>query len=514
MFDANTKVTYTQVTFTREPSDKPLPISRSNTKYSSIVYPPSTTSRTASTTSPDSNLPPPPPPTHTSRGANTKNHQQFVDSDSPTGDGALYDTPPPPVPIRVLPENDPWSPIDNGEPSNSQHDNRLANPFVDTGKPTDPFSEDPFASSAEEWNDPAAFYDRPPPPRPLPAAVSNIPPAAVHPGASRTNDSSNVHAEEKEAKEPSQEEVVEDNSADFTGSAYEDATEFLIAARRATLQRKAEERHQTNQSDLFAPAAEVYHGEDREQKGMDDVSAQYDVPTGDFDHAPSDGKQQDVDEAGSSYEYPSALSLYPSRKDGIETGSQEEPALHVMNYSKSSPALVRNVGAVDSRHSSSRHMPLPPLPTNHPPGRVPAWSQSDNPPPPLPARPPSIKSRDGRGSGGGNQTQHPPPLPPMNISRTGRQQQHAGTPTPVHEDHPPLPPTLPPRKKPNGSHPSPPPAPDSPPTAIRGVSTAREDGIMELVSLGYSRSDVVRAMAISKNDSQLALLILKEFGGR
>lgn len=46
------------------------------------------------------------------------------------------------------------------------------------------------------------------------------------------------------------------------------------------------------------------------------------------------------------------------------------------------------------------------------------------------------------------------------------------------------------------------------------MSTAREDAIMELVSLGYSRSDVVRAMAVAGNDYLLAKSILKEFGSR
>ena len=45
-----------------------------------------------------------------------------------------------------------------------------------------------------------------------------------------------------------------------------------------------------------------------------------------------------------------------------------------------------------------------------------------------------------------------------------------------------------------------------------GMSTAQEDAIMELVSLGYSQSGVVRAMAVAGNDYLLAKSILKEFG--
>ena len=84
------------------------------------------------------------------------------------------------------------------------------------------------------------------------------------------------------------------------------------------------------------------------------------------------------------------------------------------------------------------------------------------------------------------------------------------------EDHPPLPP----RKKTTNGNTSPPCNYDSSPRSslerVRGggMSTAREDAIMELVSLGYSRSDVVRAMAVAGNDYLLAKSILKEFGSR
>ena len=530
MIDTNTKMNYAQVAFTKEQSDRPLPVSRRDTKYSSIIYPPATSSSgMASAASLDSNLPPPPPPSHsTARGANAVGHQQPVDSDSPTGNEALYDTPLPAM--RMIPDNDPWSP---GVSSNEQS-RPLPPPTTTDGRSRDPFSEDPFTSSAEEWNDPAAFYDRPPPPRPHPTASSGGPNA--HPGASTTNGSSDVHTEEEEIKEELEGELFfEDNSADFTGgSTYEDATEFLIAVRRSSVKKKPEDGHPLGTSEIFAPAAEVYHGEDHNvneqtSSANDDVSAPYDVPPVLFDHAsgqhlilPSSNRLEDADDTGgSSYEYPSALSMYPpARRDGTETGSQEEPTLHMMNYTSksSSPGLTRHTSATDPRHASSsrQDMPLPPLPTN--PSH--AQAQSDQPPPPpLPARPPSMKQlRDGSivrsgSSGGRNQTQqHPPPLPPMNIPRKGGPpQQHAGsTPSSTPEEFPPLPP----RKKPNGNHPSPPPNPDSPPTAIRSAANAREDGIMELVVLGYSRSDVVRAMAISKNDSQLALLILKEFGGR
>ena len=37
---------------------------------------------------------------------------------------------------------------------------------------------------------------------------------------------------------------------------------------------------------------------------------------------------------------------------------------------------------------------------------------------------------------------------------------------------------------------------------------------MDLVTLGYSRSDVVRALSIARNDFHIAKGILMEFGGR
>ena len=78
-------------------------------------------------------------------------------------------------------------------------------------------------------------------------------------------------------------------------------------------------------------------------------------------------------------------------------------------------------------------------------------------------------------------------------------------------------PPIPPRKKAtNGS--TSPPNNSSPRSTLErargGGNTTREDIIIDLCSLGYSRSDIVRALAVAGNDYQLAKLILKEFGTR
>ena len=77
-------------------------------------------------------------------------------------------------------------------------------------------------------------------------------------------------------------------------------------------------------------------------------------------------------------------------------------------------------------------------------------------------------------------------------------------------------PPIPPRKKAtNGS--TSPPTNSSPRSTLerpRGGDTTREDTVIDLCSLGYRRSDVVRAIAVSRNDYQLAKSILQTFGTR
>lgn len=150
-------------------------------------------------------------------------------------------------------------------------------------------------------------------------------------------------------------------------------------------------------------------------------------------------------------------------------------------------------------------MPLPPLPTE---GRstsgVVGGGRLDMPLPPLPTSSPS------------------PPLP----QRTPTCQPPPSTHDSLTNSYPPLPPRNP---RANGGGSSPIPGQHSPPESARSqqlpssstsssslnpVPRGREDCIMDLVALGYSRSDVVRALSVARNDFNIAKSILMEFGGR
>jgi len=181
--------------------------------------------------------------------------------------------------------------------------------------------------------------------------------------------------------------------------------------------------------------------------------------------------------------------------------------MHVLNYSSKAGGLnaSRQLSNSDSCLPSWQDMPLPPLPTD--PHQLPPFDSSA--PPPLPARPTGMKHPPMQPMHKEGPPHHavnnPPPLPPYRKVQQG---------VPCAEDHPPLPP----RKKTTNGNTSPPCNYDSSPRSslerVRGggMSIVWEDAIIELVSLGYSRSDVVRAMAVAGNDYLLAKSILKEFG--
>lgn len=348
------------------------------------------------------------------------------------------------------------------EGPNQEPSDFVGDPF--TKRATDPFSEDPFSTESSTWNDPAAFYDRPPPPRPLPSG----------PQPWEEEEPSQLEEAEKDM-------ALEDSTSDFTGgSAYMDTTQFLRREGLLPLEKSVEQ---------YALAEEVLQiqqeGEearsDRETMPMHSYSVQDDP----------------IDDPGQ-YEFPSALSRFPVTREGSEEGHMSTKSQHTA-ASKSSvsrpdmplPPVPGDGGRVD--------MPLPPLPTS---------TSTSNCTPLLPARPSGLRhSRSPSGSGTSL------PVPPPATSTAARD-------APLANNLPPLPPRN--RAAINGNarttSPTPPQnsstleTPRSQGSMPRGQ--AREDAIMELVSLGYSRSDVVRALAVASNDFNLAKLILKEFGAR
>ena len=385
MVETNARLTYATVAFD-DSTPHPAPYPRRNTKYSNVVYqqPPTEEELPMATTSSASQ--------------------------------------PPPTEAETTPTRE------------------------EGGKQADPFTEDPFAgANVEEWSDPAAFYDKPPPPRPSPQKSEELKQEAI------------ARA------------ICDVTSADFTGeSAYEDTSQFL-----RDIQRKV--------------AGDVLNHEPlrREEEEEEDEGPEYDLPPADLLESvpPVDESEPFV----GNYDYPAELSKFPR-----EGGSADEPALHTMNYSKPTPPSSRAV----ARHE----LPLPPLPQKEElSGQL--QQQEAQAPPPLPARPGAMKPllpSDQR-----------PPLPPYTVQRK------AGAATPTSEDavsQPPLPPRV---SKPNGSSPSPSPENrSSASTATQPPVSNRETAILDLVALGYTRGDVVRALAIVNNDFNMAKKILREFGGR
>ena len=424
---------------------------------------------------------PPPPPSPPSASTQNQDMDAWLDSNTlifddaarhsplPPEGNSVYDVPPPPVPSRGY-----------------------------EGK--DPFCEDPFANNLDEfWEDPAAFYDRPPPPRAMPM-IPAVPPT-------------NRTLPELPEKDQVRNQVsIEECSSDFTGgSTYEDTSEFLKLSRKKEPEEMKPEKA-ASKTDHFAPAIDIYQNIDttmKEEEEEEGGMVHYDDPPSGFETEPiANPEEEDTgsDITAVSYDFPTALSRHPYRGDKVEPHSHDEPAMHVLNYASKAGGsnMSRQLSNSDPRLPSRQDMPLPPLPSD--PHLLPPFDHSA--PPPLPARPTGMKHLPQPKEGPPHHVvSNPPPLPPYRKVQQGILSA---------EDHPPLPP----RKKNANGNTSPPCNYDSSPRSSLerarggGMSTAREDAIMELVSLGYSRSDVVRAMAVAGNDYQLAKSILKEFGSR
>ena len=149
-------------------------------------------------------------------------------------------------------------------------------------------------------------------------------------------------------------------------------------------------------------------------------------------------------------------------------------------------------------------MPLPPLPTETRAGGgrmdmpLPPLPPSSSSSPPVPQRAQATAPSSSSSSQDGLSNSYPP-LPPRNPRANG------GASSPV-----------PPQQQQQQQQVPQEPARGAPPSSASSAprGQCREDSIMDLVTLGYSRSDVVRALSIARNDFNIAKGILMEFGGR
>lgn len=546
------KIQYTTVSFADDMHTAPPP-SRRNTTYTHIQHLPAATATTttaaATKTSPDAGGEGrSTSPSYVGVGVCTGRPQV---TEAPPADKnaeeALYDVPPPPVPVRFASQD-------------TQHENPImTSPTTTATTPADPttptpitaqaatgsVSEDPFTSTqygdpfmASAWSDPSAFYDKP---RSVLESSGNEPPLEdgyLEIGSVITTSGAAASAAAASMA----------NTADFTGeSSYEDTSSFLLDIRARYKNKLAEEALGAGQGAGQGQGQGQSHNTASTNEVLEDSDTTYDVPP--------NSTAVDEDTHVGSYDFPSALTRFPKKEGGVASlgddsasGKSEEPPLHTIQFPAtklpptsqlsapegSSPTPGTTTVGVVRSESLSRvgraNVPLPPTPVEQP---VPATRRANQDPtaaarfepPPLPARqggmPVKQGSRDGPlppppGPGSGNER---PRLPPMNHPWGNRgninRRQVATSAAPASEEYNP---PLPPRKKGvagSNGHSSLPEggvavAPPSPAPAQQQDDPA----MLDLMSKGYQRADIESALRIARNDYELARSILKEFGGR
>lgn len=310
-----------------------------------------------------------------------------------------------------------------------------------------------------------------------------------------------------------------EDSLDVTGSAYNDADELLAIQRRRAEELEAE---RMIAEKLFAEGEALIgmesHTGNRKPAEVDrGLSPEYDLPPNEVEpHSTADTSWNGVSSVSSPYDFPAALGLHP-RADENRPPSAEQPA-----YDAPPSELIRRQQQLhkdhsrDDRDDDSKNRPLPPLPKPNqelPP--LPSHHSSETQPPFRPVGRTSSMDPSMLGNA--------PPLPPPNPMRVHSQTAAElrsrnttwanGPPAPE-----PVPRNPPPRSSPVPSNPSPTPSSmagqtSMPPSGPRRHHD-RENMVMDLVKQGYSRTDVVKAMAISQNNPELARLILEGFGNK
>ncbi len=359
---------------------------------------------------------------------------------------------PPPAPVRLEEKNhnQQTSPSINDHPQPLDVEDPFAN---------NPFDNDPFAD--DEWQDSTAFYDRPPPPRPYIAGMEVPKPPTPEPA------------------------IVPDDLgeiADCTDeSAYQDTKDFLegMQAKHRGEEFQLTPPHTQEDETIFVPLSDVFIPElnNPEPPPMPEPET----------------KQSPTAKLTGAYEYPCLLDKYPKKSDDAQP--PDEPPLHTLTYSKFVPGAGGLTRHESLRGPGRRGVPLPPLPPlpdkeQPPPPAATGLSAALLSPPPLPARPTTT----------GAPGYQAPALPPFNHPWGNKKARSEELP------HPPLPPR---RKEPAPSYNG---GTEAPP--IANTAPEKTSAVTELLALGYTLSEIERALLIAGNDLTLAKLILKEFGGR
>lgn len=397
---------------------------------------------------------------------------------------------PPPVPVRFSSQelgheqgSTPAPPTSSAAEGDDKDKQQLDDPFASQ------FS-DPFSDSG--WSDPSAFYDKP-------RSVLNS--SSAPPSAGPTNNLEDGYMEI--GKTTMGVALGTTSTADFTGdSSYEDTSSFLQGIH-------ARFRNMPPEEVLAAMAAKKLSGGIGEE-----MDGTYSVPPVEPEGGKGipGGRCLEDDAQFGSYDFPSALNMYPFKEGGgagedPAARRKEEPPLHTIQYpvQKSPQPPARS------------NIPLPPIPQED---RASEPGSREDPPPPLPARLMGggpAKSASPKPSAKDNPL---PPLPPPNERPRLPPYNHPWGNKIKKQPHPPSStpsgaaaaqdgcnPPLPPRKKPQGGS-------NGHPGESGGSHSHEDPAMLELIGKGYQRADIESALRIAKNDFELAKSILKEFGGR
>ena len=553
--DMSSALNYAQVQFTNGHggAGRPKITQRRNTKYTSISYQPENSAGKKSkdeAAAQDNHVKTEAgngqqqQTSSSARSSDYHSHHESSPRASPAPPAAdnsapMYDVPPP-IPVRLdLLDSEEGSGSSVGQASGSGGDSRgggdgekqptalhrrhSSDPFHGTDG-TDPFSgqadpfsnQDPFSGGASSaWEDPAAFYDKPPQRQPVPARSDS----AESPAKSGGNSSSFGQGFDDSFI----------NSTDFTGeSSYEDTCEVLKNLRMMK-NSMGQGTGGGGHTEHYAPASEVFMG------GADKANrAENHGPGGGGGNGGAGIEQSSPDlscKVGDSYEFPTELAKYPlKQREATPTSmpeapppkTREEPTLHTFNYSSKTQAscpISSGPGGVarqESFNRSSRNMPLPPIPGETPPPPsqhnlrqqpsvdhappLPARTNVSTGKPPLPGNHPAMRK----------QVEDPPRLPPLNHP-WGNKRHPIDNATPTADNNPPLPPR---KKETSLGIEMPGASPQSPPQQQSPAQRKEELALRELLALGYTKAEIERALKITRNDYTMAKMILQEFGGR
>lgn len=478
---------YADLHFTHSASHHPVPHPRRGINYFEIVSQPTTTVAA-------SGHPVPPP-----RSAASECHpDQTIICDNPAPPPPKPDSsdeeeehsssPPPPIPYRIIGSTSSTTTTTTTTSSNITDVDSLEQLSLDLPPlpPRDPFSSEPlsFGLDIPSWEgDTKAFYHE------ARSAHVDVPSSTIY---SQDLDSNRF-------------EVDDSLELGTGGSAYEDAAAIIEAA---VMRNRTDNQLRKPLNVLQLPSLDVLEEGSEGKQPSRPESAEYDLPPV-IDPPASTAitsSQSLMDNSlSSTYQFPRELDIHPLHyqpsaplaveDDASSQHMYDEPPLEMLTFPSHRPgrgsASPRQDDIGRSGHITQQE--LPPIPSESlRPKHILRSASCD---PPMTTHPRQL-------------VDEPPPLPPMNprgnATATGSKHGANGV-----QLEPPLPPrNLISRTSPPGQG-----AVAAPPSTVTSSRPHQhEQLVMEFVSKGFSRTEVVKALAIAQNDAELARKILEGFG--